>query len=120
MHVDYPYHFDSRGRTAEATRDAHIQEMIELILFTAPGERVNRPTFGSGVMQLVFTPNSTAVAAALQLAVQGALQLWLGDLVQLEQVTVSNEDATLSVTVSYVERSRQERQSVTFVRRTGG
>jgi phage baseplate assembly protein W len=94
--------------------------MIELVLFTAPGERVNRPTFGSGVNQLVFTPNSTTVASALQLAVQGALQLWLGTQVQVQNVSVTTQDSQLSVSVSYVERSRQERQTVTFVRRTGG
>jgi phage baseplate assembly protein W len=93
--------------------------MIELVLFTSPGERVNRPTFGSGVMQLVFTPNSPTVAAALQLAVQGALQLWLGDLIQVDDVTATAEDSTLSVSISYVNRARQERQTVTFVRRTG-
>jgi uncharacterized protein len=119
MHVDYPYGFDPRGRTSEATRDDHIRQMIELALFTAPGERVNRPTFGSGVTQLIFTPNSTTVASALQLAVQGAIQLWLGDLVQVQEISVTTEDSQLNVTVSYVERSRQERQTVTFVRRTG-
>jgi phage baseplate assembly protein W len=119
MHIDYPFAFDSRGRTSEATRDDHIRQMIELILFTSGGERVNRPTFGSGVTQLLFTPNSTTVAAALQLAVQGAIQLWLGDLVQVQEVSVTTEDSQLNVTITYVERSRQERQTVTFVRRTG-
>jgi phage baseplate assembly protein W len=117
-HVAYPYGFDGRGRTALVSRDDHIRQMIELVLFTAPGERVNRPTFGSGVLQLVFTPNSNAVAAALQLAIQGALQLWLGDLVQLDQVTVVNDDAQLTVSVSYFDRARATSQTVTFVRRT--
>jgi uncharacterized protein len=119
MHVAYPYGFDPRGRTSEATRDDHIHEMIELILFTAPGERVNRPTFGSGVTQLLFTPNSTTVASALQLAVQGAIQLWLGDLAKVQEVSVTTDDSQLNVTISYIERSRQDRQTVTFVRRTG-
>lgn len=119
MNIDYPYSFDPRGRTSEATDENHIREMIELILFTAPGERVNRPTFGSGVNQLLFAPNSETIASALQLAVQGAIQLWLGDLVQVEQVSVTTEDSELLVTISYFVRSRQDRQTVTFVRRTG-
>lgn len=119
MHLDYPYCFDPRGRTGETTQDKHIREMMELILFTAPGERVNRPTFGSGVTQLLFSPNSTAVASALQLAVQGAIQLWLGDLVEVQDVSVSTDDSELNVSISYIERSRQDRQTVSFVRRTG-
>jgi uncharacterized protein len=119
MHLDFPYHFDGRGRTADASDSDHIREMMELVLFTSPGERVNRPTFGSGVMQLVFTPNSQTVAAALQLAVQGALQQWLGDLIQVGEVTATSDDAVLTVRITYAERSRQERQTVTFVRRSG-
>jgi uncharacterized protein len=118
MNISHPYGFDTRGRTAIATDEDHIREMIELILFTAPGERVNRPTFGSGVNQLIFAPNSETIASALQLAVQGAIQLWLGDLVQVQQVSVSTEDSQLLVTISYIVRSRQDRQTVTFVRRT--
>ena len=118
MHIEYPYGFDPLGRTAATTRDDHIRQMIELILFTAAGERVNRPTFGSGVTQLLFAPNSNTIAAALQLAVQGAIQLWLGDLVQVQEVTATTEDSQLNVTISYIERARQERQTVTFVRRT--
>lgn len=119
MNIDYPYGFDARGRTSEATTDDHIRQMIELILFTAPGERVNRPTFGSGVVQLLFSPNSSTIASALQLAVQGAIQLWLGDLVQVQNVSITTVDSELNVTISYVEREQQERQTVTFVRRTG-
>lgn len=118
MNLDYPCRFDQSGRTAQSSDEDHIREMIELILFTAPGERVNRPTFGSGVNQLLFAPNSETIASALQLAAQGAIQLWLGDLVQVQQVSVSTEDFELLVTISYIVRSRQDRQTVTFVRRT--
>ena len=72
-YLDYPYHFDGRGRTAATSNDAHMRDLIEQVLFTAPGERVNRPDFGSGLMQLVFAPNSDELAAATQFLVQGAL-----------------------------------------------
>lgn len=116
MQVDYPFHVDSRGRTAETSEDEHIRDMIEQILFTSPGERVNRPDFGSGVMQLVFAPNSDALAAATQMTVQGALQQWLGDLILLEAVDVVNEDSTLQVTVQYVIRRTQQRKTAQFLR----
>jgi uncharacterized protein len=116
MPIDSPLHFDSRGRTAETSADDHIRQMIEEVLFTAPGERVNRPTFGSGVLQLVFAPNSDALAVAGQIAVQGALQQWLGDLIQVEAVDVQGEDATLHVTVQYTVRRTQQRRTDQFVR----
>lgn len=116
MQVDYPFHFDSRGRTAETSGDEHIRDMIEQILFTSPGERVNRPDFGSGVMQLVFAPNSDALAAATQMTVQGALQQWLGELILLEAVEVENQDSTLRVEVQYIIRRTQERKTAQFLR----
>ena len=72
--LDFPYHFDGRGRSATTTRDDHVRDLIEQILFTSPGERVMRPDFGSGLLELVFEPNSTALAATSQMLIQGALQ----------------------------------------------
>lgn len=117
MNLAFPYSFDTRGRTAEAADEAHIRDLIEQLLFTAPGERVNRPTFGSGLLQLVFAPNSPELAAATQFQVQGALQQWLGDRIQVEGVDVVSEDATLRVTVRYIIRSTQQRRVDQF---TGG
>jgi phage baseplate assembly protein W len=116
MQIDYPFHFDGRGRTAQTGSEDHIRDLIEQVLFTSPGERVNRPTFGSGVMQLLFAPNSDALASATQLTVQGALQQWLGDLILVEAVDVENDDAALRVHVQYVVRRTQERQVAEFVR----
>jgi uncharacterized protein len=116
MHIDYPYHFDTRGLTASTDDADYLRDLIELVLFTSPGERLNNPSFGCGLMQLVFTPNNAAVAAATQLAVQGALQLWLGNLIQAEAVAINLDDATLNVQVRYTVRSTQQSQSATFTR----
>ena len=116
MNVDFPYHFDSRGRTAEAGEDDHIRDMIEAVLFTSPGERVNRPTFGSGLLQLVFAPNSDELAAATQFLVQGSLQQWLGDLIEVNDVRVENADSRLEVTVVYTVRRTQEQLTAQFAR----
>jgi phage baseplate assembly protein W len=116
MHIDYPFHPDNRGRTAQTTDDEHIRDLIEQVLFTAPGERVNRPDFGSGLMQLVFGPNSEELATATQFMVQGSLQQWLADLIQVEAVQVESEDATLTVTVQYVVRRNQQRRVTEFTR----
>ncbi len=116
MNIGFPYQFDSRGRTAQADNDTHIRDMIEQLLFTSPGERVNRPTFGSGLLQLVFAANSPELASATQLMVQGALQQWLGELIQIEGLDVTSQDAILRVQVRYVIRRTQERQVQQFER----
>jgi phage baseplate assembly protein W len=116
MNIDFPVHFDARGRTASTAYDDHIRDMIEQLLFTNPGERVNRPDLGSGLLQMVFAPNSPELASALQFTVQAALQRYLGDLIDLQQLEVSAQDATLSVVVKYVVRQTQQSRTETFVR----
>ena len=111
MDLDHPYNIAADGTTAGAGADDHLRDLIELILFTSPGERVNRPDFGSGLEQLVFEPNSDALAAALKSNVEASLQRYLGDRIQLEGVAVENEDSTLCITVSYRTR-RDGRQRV--------
>lgn len=115
MQLDYPYHFDSRGHTSDTTMQDHIRDMIEQILFTMPGERVNRPDFGCGVQRLVFAPNSDALAAATQVIVQGALQQWMGDLIEVDGVDVQNDDSTLTILVQYIVRLTQEQRMDTFM-----
>jgi phage baseplate assembly protein W len=109
MDVAFPYGFDGTGHTAQAADLAtHIADMIEQILFTAPGERVNRPTFGSGTAQLVFEPNSDVLAAVQQQAVQAGLQQWLADVIRVQAVTVTAQEATLTVTVAYTVIASQQ------------
>jgi phage baseplate assembly protein W len=114
MNVDFPFGFSGRGRTRECSDDEHLRDLIEQVLFTSPGERVNRPTFGSGLMQLVFAPNSDTLAAATQLSVQAALQQWLGDRIELRAVEVANVDSTLTVTVKYASRRTREEKVALF------
>lgn len=100
--LDYPYHFSGLGRTAVTGRDDHIRDLIEQVLFTAPGERVMRPDFGAGLLALVFEPNSDTLAATTQMLVQSSLQLHLSHLIAVQAVDVVNDDATLRIDVSYV------------------
>jgi uncharacterized protein len=101
MNANFPYQFDGRGRTAEAAAGDYVTQLVEQVLFTSPGERVNQPDFGSGLLQLPFAPNSQEMAAATQFAVQGALQKWLSGYVKVQSVTASVQDSLLTVTVSY-------------------
>jgi phage baseplate assembly protein W len=100
-HLDFPVHVDGRGRLALTDADDHVRDMIHQVLFTNPGERVNRPDFGCGLLQLVFLPNSEPLAIATQFTVKSALQKWLGDVIQVDEVAVKAEDSTLRVKVVY-------------------
>ncbi len=114
--IAYPLHIDGGGRIARAEDADHVAQMIEQLLFTAPGERVNRPEFGTGVMQLVFAPNSPELAAATEFMIQSALQQHLGDLLKPESVRVRSSDSTLSITVQYILQRSQQRRTNVFTR----
>ena len=114
MNIAYPWHFDRLGRTASADDEAHIRQLIEQLLFTSPGERVNRPEFGSGVRQMLFAPNSPELAATVQFTLQAALQNWLGDLIEIAALEVDAVDSTLSVSLTYVVRRTDEVHTITL------
>lgn len=116
MHLDYPFHVGGGGRTASTDDDDHVRDLVEQVLFTAPGERVNRPSFGSGILRLVFEPAGAEVAAATQFLVQSALQQWLADVVEVQAVQVDSQDSTLIVAVRYRPRTSAETRTAVFIR----
>ena len=116
MNVDYPFRFQRWGRTATTDDADHIRDMIEQLLFTTPGERVNRPNFGSGLLGMVFEPNSPEQAAVLQAAMQAAVLQELGDLIELQTLEVTSEEATLRVVVNYEIRETGEPRTETIER----
>jgi phage baseplate assembly protein W len=119
-YLDHPLRLDGRGRIATTEADDHVRDMIYQVLFTNPGERVNRPDFGCGLLQLVFEPNGDVLATATQFLVQGALQRWLADVVQVEQLAITNEEASLIVDVVYTRLDTGQRQQDLFVAPIGG
>lgn len=114
--IAFPFRPGPLGGTASVDEDTHVRDLIEQVLFTAPGERVNRPTFGSGVQQLVFGPMSDPVVSAAHMAVQGALQQWLGDRVAVQEVAVETADSVLTVTVTYRLPSSSQPRTAEFSR----
>ncbi|HTU76783.1 MAG TPA: GPW/gp25 family protein [Trebonia sp.] len=113
--IAFPFAVDRRGRTAEADYAPHVRQMIELLLFTAPGERVMRPDFGCGLLDLTFEPNSPELAATLQISIQGQLQRWLGDVITAVALDVTSEDDVLRITISYVVRATGGQATETFL-----
>ncbi len=114
--VDFPLHFDNFGHTATTGRDDHIRDMIEQFLFTNHGERVNRPDFGSGLLQMIFAPNSAELAATLQFTIQAGLQRWLGDVLEVQALEVVSEDSSLRVFIQYLVYRSGEVRTDEFVR----
>jgi phage baseplate assembly protein W len=116
MDLAWPFHFDERGRTATVAGARHVRQMIEQLLFTNPGERVNRPEFGSGLRQLVFAPNSPELAATLQFTMKAAVQQWLGDVVRLDELEVTASDSTLRIDIVYSLPATGEQRTETLER----
>lgn len=118
-HLDFPFHADAQGRSATTTDEDHVRDLIEQLLFTVPGERVNRPEFGTGVLQLVFAPASQELAGAVEYSLRSALQQWLADVLLVERVEVATEDAMLRITVGYVLLATGEPGTAVVDRSTG-
>ncbi|MEH2213267.1 GPW/gp25 family protein [Nostoc sp.] len=115
INIDFPFHFDRNYRTASTSdENQHIRDLIEQLLFTTPGERVNRPDFGSGVLSLIFAPNSPELAKAMEITIQASIEQWLGDLIDLQTLEVTNVDSSLYIVVEYLVQSSGETQTATF------
>ncbi len=114
MHVAYPFRLDARQRTAQADDAEHLRDLLEQLLFTGVGERVNRPTFGTNLRQLVFSPAGEELASAVQQLVHGAVQQWLGELIQVEEVTARAGDGVLEVSITYLVRRNGRRETARF------
>lgn len=100
-HLGLPLRLDGRGRTAEVDDEAYLRALAETVLFTRPGERVNRPEFGSGIRALVFAPAGDELAGTTRALIHGDLQRWLGELLRVEDVTVEAVDSTVTVRIAY-------------------
>ena len=110
--IKYPFAIDaSRGRLAEEDDYAeHIEQLMKQILFTAPGERINRPDFGCGIKRLVFAPNSVVTASLAQVTIFQALTKWLGSAITVNDVKVAAIDSRMEITIAYTLKARLERR----------
>lgn len=115
--VSVPYRISGGGRTAttdEAGR--HARDLIEAVLFTSPGERVNRPDFGSGLREMLFDTNSEALETAADFLIQSAIQRHLSDILTVTELTIRRDEGVLEISLAYVLRETGERDSQIFRR----
>src|SRR5579871_2021077 len=106
MRKDYAYPFridGASGQAAQTDYPTHVDQMIRQVLLTSPGERVDLPTFGCGVRQMLFAPNSVALQATAKINIQMALNTWLANqiTVQSVDVTASDDGSQLLITITY-------------------
>lgn len=113
MHIDYPFHFDGRGATAATSNEDYIRDLIEQVLLTAQGERVNRPNFGSGLRRRLFEPNGPEASAAVSISIQSSLQQFVGELINVDHLEVTDEQSLLTVSLQYSLRLTGERREMT-------
>jgi uncharacterized protein len=118
MNIEFPLKINNRGHTASSEYPKAVRNMIEEFLFTNTGERVNRPDFGSGLLQMVFAKNSPELAAALQFTIQAGLRQYLGDIIDLQSVKVESENEILNVTVIYILKQSGEIKKESFENRS--
>ena len=110
--IQYPFAIDAGlGKLAEENDySKHVRQMMLQVLFTNPGERINRPDFGCGLRRMIFAPNSDVTANLLQVTIFQSLEKWLGNLIILVDVKAEAKNETLDVRIVYILKARQERQ----------
>lgn len=110
--IKYPFDIDKGlGILAEESNySRHVEQMMKQVLFTNPGERVNRPDFGCGIRRMVFAPNSDVTANLSQVMIHQSLERWLGTLIEVLDVQVLTIEETLEIKIVYIVRARQERR----------
>jgi hypothetical protein len=101
MNIAFPLAIAPDGRAMTCPTPQHVRDMIEQLIFTSPGERVNRPDFGGGMYQVIFAPNSIELQATIHLTLLASLQRYLGDLIDVASLDVQVEDEAFFLVIAY-------------------
>jgi phage baseplate assembly protein W len=72
----FPVDVDRTGSISVARFEDSIRDSIFIILGTAIGERILRPTFGCGIHDLIFAPNNPTTCGLAQWHCEDALNKW--------------------------------------------
>jgi hypothetical protein len=111
-----PFQIGELGAPRAAGRVTAVRQMIEQLLFTLPGERVNRQDFGCGVQRLVFTGASEETAVATEYVIRVGLSRFLADVLTVDAVRVTVQDVTLVIDILYTLVETGEELAETFRR----
>ncbi len=112
--LHFPFQVSDVGTPRTALRKDTVHQQLEQLLFTLPGERVNRPDFGCGVQRLVFSEASPESAATAEYVVSSAIAKHMGAVIDLDAVRVSVDDTTLYIDVLYTLLDSGDELAATF------
>ena len=112
----FPIRIDDAGAIAEAREEDKVRQSIEIILRTAPGERVMRPDFGCGIHDLVFDTISGAMIGRVASVVAGALATWEPriDVLSVRPQQDTEDPTRLLIEINYRLRSSNSRFNLVF------
>lgn len=112
----FPPHLNARGGIALAEKEEELEQAMLIILTTAPGQRVMRPTFGCRLNELIFMPNTADTAARAVRYVTEALGMW-EPRIRVVEVNVRPSDrsrSALIIEVRYEIRSTRDLRTLVY------
>ena len=112
----FPLSVDRRGGIALASGETDVDQAIEIILSTAPGERPMRPEFGCGVHDFVFDTIDAATVGRLETEIRRALDRWEPRIV-LEEVDFdlsAMADGRLLINIGYRLRATNHKRNLVY------
>jgi phage baseplate assembly protein W len=112
----FPLRTDAAGGIALVSRETEIEESMQLILGTAPGERPMRPEFGCAIHDFVFDSADADLAGRVAHAVRAALQRW-EPRIEVHDVGVTydeQEPALLYIDIRYVLAGTNDPRNLVF------
>jgi phage baseplate assembly protein W len=113
---NFPLQFDATNSIALATQTRDIEQAIEIIVRTAPGERPMRPEFGCRIQDHLFAPGNEVTQAAIAHDVRRAIEMW-EPRVDVENVLVSidaESATTFYIDVWYQIRGYNDKRNLVF------
>jgi uncharacterized protein len=114
--MGFPFSVAPTGRTRTPTAEERISELLEMLLYTIPGERVMRPDLGTPVTELLFEGVTDALSVALRVAIHGALTQYLAGIVDVREVDVTTEDSTIDIAIAFAAFGEAESKTIVFRR----
>jgi hypothetical protein len=109
--IHFPSVIGPLGLRTKNARSQHQLDMLIHYLLTIQGERVNRPDFGTPLYGMCFESNSTQIAEVIQFIIKAGIERWLGETIQIIDLSVSPQESTLLVNLQYVVHGVNEVQS---------
>jgi len=113
--ISFPPRVGADGRVTWSEGEVNIREAIQVILETEPQERINLPSFGGGLRDFLFEPNTVATRFSIQDRITKALAFW-EPRITVTNVTVeaaSGDDQAAIATIEYRLVATQVKGAVT-------